>query len=175
MNRGLARTIFRLARAAGLHSWLTGAGGLSWAGGLHGGLAGTVFRLSWASRLNRGLTGAVEFARAIWLGRWLAGAGGLDGWTRYGCDGTRGGNQSRTALVYVVELLAILRGLALVLILGGHGRDAGAAVGCDLGGLGADVDAAVASVVGDTVDGGVVDDDSAVIDVGDARDVDVVD
>jgi hypothetical protein len=61
----------------------------------------------------------------------------------------------------------------LVLILRGHGWDAGAAVGCNLGGLGAYVDAAATAVVGNAVD--VVDDDGAVVDVGDARDVDVVD
>jgi len=68
-----------------------------------------------------------------------------------------------------------LSGLALVLILRGHGRDAWASVGCDLGGLRANVDAAATAVVGDAVDGGVVDDDCAVIDVGDARGVYVVD
>jgi hypothetical protein len=41
--------------------------------------------------------------------------------------------------------------------------------------LRANVDAAATAVVGDAVDGGVVDDDRAVIDVGDARGVDVVD
>jgi hypothetical protein len=63
----------------------------------------------------------------------------------------------------------------LVLILRGHGWDAGAAVGCDLGGLGANVDAAATAVVRNAVDGGVVDDDCAVVDVGDPRGVDVVD
>jgi hypothetical protein len=71
--------------------------------------------------------------------------------------------------------LAILCGFALVLILRGHGWDAWAAVGCDLGGLGAYVDATATAVVGNAVDGGVVDDDRAVVDVGDARGVDVVD
>jgi len=107
---------------------------------------------------------------------WLAWTSdGQNSWASDGCDGTRGGDQSRTPLVHVVELLAILGGLALVLILRGHGRDAGAAVGCDLGGLGADVDAAATAVVGDAVDGCVVDDDRAVVDVRDPRDVNVVD
>ena len=150
LDRGLAWTIFGLAWTGGLRGWLAGAVDLSWTSGLDRGLAWTVFRL----------------ARP---------GDGLDGWTRDGGDRPRGGNQSRTTFVYVVELLAILCGLALVLILRGHGRDTGAAVGCDLGGLGANVDAAATTIVGDAVDGGVVDDDRAVVDVGDACDVDVVD
>ena len=122
-------------------------------------LAGTIFRLAWTSGLNCWLTRAID---------------GLHCGASDGCDGTRRGDQSRTALVHVVELLAILCGFALVLILRGHGWDAGAAVGCDLGGLRAYVDAATTAVVGDAVDGGVVDDDRAVVDVGDASDIDAI-
>jgi hypothetical protein len=69
-----------------------------------------------------------------------------------------------------------LRGFALILKLRGHGRNAGAAIGCDLGGLRANVDAAASTVVGDAVvDGPVVHDDGAVVDVRDASCVDVVD
>ena len=53
-----------------------------------------------------------------------------------------------------------------------HGRSAGSAIGCYFGGLRADVDAAAASVIGDA--GVVVDDDGAVVDVGDV-DVHAVD
>ncbi len=63
----------------------------------------------------------------------------------------------------------------LVLNLRGHGRNTGAAIGCDLGRLWAYVDAATATVVGDAVDGRVVHDDCAVVDVRDPRDIDVVD
>jgi hypothetical protein len=91
------------------------------------------------------------------------------------CDGAGRCDEGGTALVYVVELLAVLCGLALVLNLRGHGRNAGAAIGCDLGRLRAYVDAATATVVGDAVDGRVVHDDRAVVDVRDPRDVDVVD
>jgi hypothetical protein len=169
-----------LARPGGLHCRAIirmNRGTVQFAGGrLDRWLAGTVFLLAWMSGLNCWLTWAVDFARAGGLDGWLAWTGdGLHGWTGDGCDGTRGGDQGGTALVHVVELLAILCGFALVLILRCHWRDAGAAVGCELGGLGADVDAAAAAVVGDAVDGGVVDDDCAVIDVGDTRDVDVVD
>lgn len=176
MNCWLTWTSFGLARSGRLHGWLARTIDLSWPSGLHGWLAGTIFRLAWTSGLNCWLTRAIDFAGAGGLDRRLARAGdGLNGWTRYGGDGTRRGDQSRTALVHVVELLAILCGFALVLILRGHGWDTGAAVGCDLGGLGANVDAAATAVVGDTVDSGVVDHDRTVIDVGDPCNVDVVD
>jgi len=84
-------------------------------------------------------------------------------------------DQCGTALVYVVELLTVLRGFALVLKLRGHGRNARPSIGYEFGGLRSNVDAATAAVVRDAVDGGVVDDDRAVVDVGDSRDVDVVD
>jgi hypothetical protein len=176
LDRRLTWTIFGLARTRGLNRWLARVVDLPRASGLDSWLTWTIFRLAWTSGLNRWLPRAVEFAGTVGLNRWLAGpVSWLHCGTRYGCDGTRGGDQSRTALVYVVELLAILRGFALVLILRGHGWNAWAAVGCNLGRLGANVDAAATAVVGDAVDSGVVNDDRAVIDIGDARDVDVVD
>jgi hypothetical protein len=151
------RTVFRLARANGLDGWAVirlngGAVGLA---GASYRLAGTVFR-------NAG---------AVWLHK-RGGDGAGD------CrDGTRGCDQGRTALVHVIELLTILCGFALVLNLRGHGWNTRAAVGCDLGWLRAYVDAAATAVVGDAivVDGRVVHDDRAVVDVGDPRGVDVVD
>jgi len=68
-----------------------------------------------------------------------------------------------------------LCGLALVLKLRGHRRNARTPIGDEFGRLRAYVDAATATVVRHAVDGGVVDDDCAVVDVGDSRDVDVVD
>ena len=87
-------------------------------------------------------------------------------------EGTGCGDDRRTALVLVVELLPVLCGLTLVLDLGGHGRGPGAAHRCDLRGLRTGGDSTAASVIGDAVV--VVDDDGAVVDVGDARDVDTV-
>jgi len=89
-------------------------------------------------------------------------------------EGPWGGHDCGAALVLVEELLAVLGGFALVLDLGGHGRDSRAAHGCEFGGLRPYRDAAAASVVGDAIVG-VVDDDGAVVDVGDAGYVDAVD
>jgi hypothetical protein len=77
------------------------------------------------------------------------------------------------AFVYVVELLAVLCGFALVLDLGRHWRRAWSAEGLDLGGPRAHVNAASAAIVGDA--GDVVHDDGAVVDVVDAGDIDAVD
>jgi hypothetical protein len=175
LDSWLTWTVFGLAWAGGLHSWLAGTVDLSWASRLDSWFAGTIFRLARPAGLHSWLARTVELAGTVGLNRRLTWAGGLDGGARDGGDGPRGGDQSGTALVHVVELLTILRGLALVLILRGHGWDARAAVGCDLGGLRANVDAAATAVVGDAVDSGVVDYDCTVIDVGDACDVDVVD
>ena len=90
-------------------------------------------------------------------------------------DGPGGGHHCRTTLVYVVELLTVLRGFALVLDLGGHGRNAWTAHCCDFSLLWPCCDATSAAVIGDAVvDGRVIDDDSAVVDIGDV-DVDAVD
>jgi hypothetical protein len=87
--------------------------------GLVGGLTWTIFRLAWTGGLNCWLTRAVDFAGAAGLDCWLAWTGdGLHGWTRDRRDGARRCDKSGTALVHVVELLAILGGFALVLILG---------------------------------------------------------
>ena len=100
-------------------------------------------------------------------------------WPNLRCDAAVGGegtwrcNDGGTASICCVELPVVLGGLALVLKLGGHGRGAGAAHGCEFGGLRADVDAASAAVVGDA--GVVVDDYGAVVDIGDVVDVDAVD
>jgi hypothetical protein len=61
--------------------------------------------------------------------------------------------------------LTILRSFVLVLDLGGHGRDSWTAHGSDLGRLRSDGDPASAAVVGDA--SVVIDDYSAVVDVGD--------
>jgi hypothetical protein len=127
------------------------------------------------------LTGAVDLA---WSGTGLARTNfGLAGTVRYrsgvgasnaGLRGDRpgSGDHCRTALVDVVELLTVLCGFALVLELGGHGWNAWPAHGCDLCRLWPNGDATSAAVVGDAIV--VIDDDSAVVDVGDV-DVDAVD
>jgi hypothetical protein len=166
----LARTV----DFAGTRIWLTGVW-LAGAGFRLDGAAGLHRRLAGTSGLDGRLAGTVNFAGTrVWLDG-LSCTDWLHGWTSDRGDRTGRGDQSRTALVHVIELLAILGSLALVLILRGHGRDAGAAVSCDLGGLRTNVDAAATAVIGDAVDGGVVDHDRAVVDVSDARDVDVVD
>jgi hypothetical protein len=81
-------------------------------------------------------------------------------------------NYGWTASVYVVELLPVLGGFALMLDLGGHGRDSGTAHGFDFGRSWSVGETASASVIGDA--GVVVDDDGAIVDVGDV-DVDTVD
>jgi hypothetical protein len=89
-----------------------------------------------------------------------------------GGDRPRGGDHGRAPTVHVVELLAVLLRFALMLDLGGHGRDSGCAHGFNFGWAWSCGDAASASVVGDA--SVVVDDDGAVVDVGDVR-ADVVD
>jgi hypothetical protein len=134
-----------------LHRWLTGA-------------------RRWDGRLAR----TVDFAwTGVRLAR-LSGTGRLTGRTSNCGDGTGRSDQSGSAPVHVVELLAVLCSLALILDLRRHGRYARAAVGCDLRRLRTNVDATTTAVVGDAVDGRVVDDDRAVIDVGDPRGVDAV-
>jgi len=102
-------------------------------------------------------------------------AGTNFGWTvcgigareaRLGGDGPGSGDHGWPASVHVVELLTVLLRFSLMLDLGGHGRDSGAAHGFDFGRPRPVSDAASASVVGDT--GVVVDDDGSVVDVGDA-------
>ena len=168
-NRGL--------RANRLHLGLTGAYGLDL------GLTGT-------NRLNLRLAGVhglyLRLAGAIGLELWIAGlvdgARQIDGHgTRHGgdgavgCEGPRCGDDRGTSLVLVEELLAVLSGLTLVLDLGGHGRDSGAAHGRDFGRLWTDGNAAATAVVGDAVVVVVVDDDGAVVDVVDACDVYAID
>ena len=125
-----------------------------------------------------GLNSRLESRTTSWLHCWLSAR--LDG-ADFGLAGTVSGigpgeaglrgdgpgscDHGRAALVHVVELLTILRGFALVLDLGRHGRNSWAAHGSDLGRLRPDSDAASAAVVGDA--GVVVDDDGAVVDVGD--------
>ena len=118
--------------------------------------------LAWPSV---GLTGAVNFARtAAWVGT-----------TNSGLCGDRPGSrdQSRATPVHVVKLLAILRGLTLVLDLGGHRRSAGTAEGCDLCRPWPYVNAAATAVIGDTRP--VIDDHRAVVDMSDVDDVNAVD
>jgi hypothetical protein len=81
-------------------------------------------------------------------------------------DGPGSCDHGRAALVYVVELLTVVGGFALDLDLRGHGRSARAAHGGDLCRLRSYCDASAAPVVGDA--GVVVDNDGAVIDIGDA-------
>jgi hypothetical protein len=120
------------------------------------------FRLAWAGlglcRTNVGLAGAVSGIGA--------------GEARLCGDGPGCRNDGRLTFVDVVELLTILLRFALMLDLGRHGRDSWTAHGFDLGRPWPVSDAASPSVVGDT--GVVVDDDGAVVDVGDV-DVDPVD
>jgi len=155
---GLDRPVLRLYRT-GL--WLGGSGFRLYRAGLY--------------RASLGLTGAdlgltrsyFRLAGTVWhrAGVW-AGDAGLRG------NGPRGCDHGRTALVDVVELLTVLRGFALVLNLGGHGRNARPAHGCDLSRLRANCDSTATAVVGDA--SVVVDDNCAVVDVGDV-DIDAVD
>jgi hypothetical protein len=112
------------------------------------------------------LAGAIfRYSRAVWLHSG-------DGTSDRG-DGAGRGDHCGTALVYVVELLAVLRGFTLVLQLRGHGRNTRPSIGYKFGRLRTDVDATATAVVRDTI--GVVDDDRAVIHIRDAGDVNVVD
>jgi len=132
-----------------------------------------LFRTSWQY-----LGAIVWFARTIpWLNwpsfglrRTVYRSGACNAWLC--CDGARGSDHGRTALVHVVELLAVLRSFALVLDLRRHGWSARTAEGCNLGWLWSHSEAAPPSVVGDA---GVVHDDRAVVDVGDVDDVNAID
>jgi hypothetical protein len=149
----LAGTDFGLTRS---YVWLAGAVWLYlrpvvW-------FAWAVALLAWA---GFGLVGAVGHRSRVGAGE-----------ARLRGDGPRGCDHGWAASVYVVELLPVLGGFALMLDLGGHGRDSRTTHGFDFGRSRPVSDAASASVVGDM--GVVVDDDSAVVDVGDV-DVDPVD
>jgi len=126
----------------------------------------------WFPRSCAGLARAdLRLAGTVWHRAWV-----WTGDTRLGRDGPGSGDDRRTALVDVIKLLTVAGGLALVLDLGSHWRDAWTAHSCNLSWLRSDGDAASATVIGDAVvDGGVVDDHRAVVDVGDAGDVDAID
>ena len=100
----------------------------------------------------------------------VSGIGASEAWLRG--DGAGSGYHGRAAIVHVVELLTVLLRFALVLDLGRHGRNSGTAHGFDFCRPWPDSKAASAAVIGDA--GVVVDDDGAVVDVGDV-DVDAVD
>ncbi len=85
----------------------------------------------------------------------------------------RSSNHGGTALVHVIELLAVLRGFALVLDLRSHGWRARTAEGCNLRWLWSHSKTASPSVVRDA--SVVIHDDGAVVDVGDVDDVNAVD
>jgi hypothetical protein len=165
----------RLARPDLRLAWLTGAilrlaGSYYCLAGLRG-LAGAVFGLAGPCS---GLAGIGS--RLAGAGSGLAGTGGevgpLNAWLRG--DGTRGDGNGRTAFVGVVELLTILRCLALDLQLGGHGRGAGCAHGFQFSPLRPYVKAASATVVGDAV-AGVPIGNIAVVHVADAVGVNAID
>jgi hypothetical protein len=168
---GLAGTDFGLTRS---YVRLTGAGWLylrpvvwfAWAIAL---FAWAIALFSWAiallARTGLGLAGAVGHGSRI-----CSRVGARE--ARLGGDGPGSRDHGWAASVHVVELLTVLLRFVLVLDLGGHGRDSGTAHGFDLGRPRSVSDAASASVVGDA--GVVVDDDGAVVDVGDV-DVDAVD
>jgi hypothetical protein len=155
---GLARSYVRLARPG----WLN------------------LRPVIWLARPYLRLTRTVDLARP---GTGLAGANfGLVGtvWhcsgsgprkPRLRCDGAGSCDHGRTALVYVIELFTILLRFTLMLELSGHGRDSGTAHGFNFGRPRPVGDAASAAVVGDAIV--VIDDDGAVVDVGDV-DVDAV-
>jgi hypothetical protein len=88
-------------------------------------------------------------------------------------DGSRRRDHGWASFVYVVELLTVLRGLTLVLKLSGHGRSAGTSEGRDLSGLWPCGNATATTVVGNA--GIVVDDNGAVVNVGDVDDVNAID
>ena len=144
---------------------------LVWTSGLY---LGTVFRLD-RSGLRLAWTSWLYLRTILRLYRSVLHRGGALN-ARLRCDGAGGGDHGRAAFVYVVELLTVLGGCTLVLKLGRHGRDTGSAIGYQLRRLWPYVEAASAAVIGDAVvDGRVVDDDGAVVDVGDIRDIDAVD
>jgi len=94
--------------------------------------------------------------------------------SRLSCYRSSSCNHGGTSLVLAVELLPVLRGLALVLELGRHRRGAGSTHGCQLCRLRSYVNAATSAIVGDAVVV-VVDDDRAIVDVGDPGNIDTVD
>jgi hypothetical protein len=155
-NLGLNGSCFRLAGSNGLY-----LRAVVWFGWPGAGLNGASFRLT---RTGFGLAGAGSWVRCVY------GHGARDAGLRG--DGAGSRDDCGAALVDAVELLAVVCGFALDLNLCGHGRSAWAAHGCDLGGLRPYVDAASAAVVGDACV--VIDDDGAIVDVGDV-DVDAVD
>jgi hypothetical protein len=114
-----------------------------------------------------GLTGTVS--GLVWadLG---SGIGSLDAFV--GSDRPRGCDHGGTTLVLAVELLAILRRVALVANLVGHGWSSGSAHGGDLCWAWPHRETAAAAVKGDAV---VVNYDSAVVDMRDAANVYAVD
>jgi hypothetical protein len=145
----------------------------------------SVVRLPWASDLTgtvAWLSRAVDLARpgGARLPRPVVFAGSVAGvsarirpreaWLRR--DRPRSRNDRRTTLVNVEELLTVAGSLTLILKLCRHRRDSRAAHGCDLSRSWPNVDSASAAVVGHT--GVVVNDDRAVVDVGDASDIDTV-
>jgi hypothetical protein len=152
---GLVGTVIRLygpdLRLAGSYLRLTG---LNWL---------DLWPVVWLARTESLLaTGAtLGLARTP---RIRSGVGARD--TGLGGDGPRSCDHSRAAAIHVVELLTVLLRFALVLELGRHGRSSGPAHGFDFRGPRSVDDAAPAPVVRDA--GVVVDDDGAVVDVGDA-------
>ena len=144
---------------------------------LWGRMNGLDLRLIWAGGLNLRLAGSCGLDLRVGLTRAHQGlidwhGAGLD--SAISSEGPRRCDDGGTASVCCIELAMVLGGIALVLELGGHGCGAGAAHGCQFGGLRTDSDAATAAVVGDAVVV-VVDDDGAVVDVGDVVDVHAVD
>lgn len=151
--------------------------------GMHFGLTGSYVLLSWPRRLDLRLVDWCALAVALLprtvlglarSGLRLTGTVGGASWirSRVGAgvawlrgDWARGCDHGRTAFVDVVELLAILCSFALMLDLGGHWRDSGAAHGFDFGRARSDGDASSASVVSDA--GVVVDDYGVLINVAD--------
>ena len=131
----------------------------------------SVIRLTWASDLTgtiARLSGAVDFTRSIAGGSARVGPREA----RLRRDRPRSCNYCRAPLIHVVELLTVARSFALVLKLSRHGRDSRAPHSRDFSRSWPNVDAASAAVVGHA--GVVIDNDRAVVDVGDASDIDTV-
>jgi hypothetical protein len=138
-------------------------------------LSGTYLRLDWTGDLARSCAWLSRtYFRLAWTVGHCAWVGACN--ARLCCDGTRCCDHCRAALVHVVELLTVAGCFALDLKLGSHWRNAGTAHRRDLSWLGSYGDSASATVIGDPIvdDGRVVDDDRAVVDMGDV-DVDAVD
>ena len=165
-NLRLGWTVLRLCRT---RLWLSGTrlrlAGSCWLN------LWTVFRLAGATGLNGWLAGSgLGLSRAICrLTRTVGGLGAEVGPRDAGLGGDRSCSDRNggTALVLIEELLLVLRGLALVLELGGHGRGAGSAHGCQFRRLRPYAEAASAAVVGDAV-AHIVIGNRAVVDVVDA-------